>query len=191
MSEEPEENPKQKMPEIRRKIDELSQSLEAERKRADEYLVRLKYLQADFENYEKRVRREQENLVKMSGERIVARMLPLLDELQIALIESRKLKDAEAFIIGMEMILGNLLDLLGQEGVEEIEALGRKFDPSKHEVISFIETDTVEENTVVKELRRGYLLHGRVIRPSVVEVAKKPLKTGDQNPANNVEITTI
>lgn len=191
MSEEPEEDPKQKTPDMRRKIEELSQSLEAERKRADEYLTRLRYMQADFENFEKRVRREREDLVKMSGERIIAKMLPLLDELQIALVESRKLKDAGAFIKGLEMILANLLDLLRQEGVEEIEALGLKFDPLKHEVVSFIETDSVEENTVVKELRRGYLLHGRVIRPSVVEVAKKPLKAGDPSPSNNVELTTI
>ncbi|OHE53513.1 MAG: nucleotide exchange factor GrpE [Thaumarchaeota archaeon RBG_16_49_8] len=191
MSEEPEEDPKQKTPDMRRKIEELSQSLEAERKRADEYLTRLRYMQADFENFEKRVRREREDLVKMSSERVVAKMLPLLDELQIALVESRNLKDAEAFIKGLEIILANLLDLLRQEGVEEIEALGRKFDPLKHEVVSFIETDSVEENTVVKELRRGYLLHGRVIRPSVVEVAKKPLKAGDPSPSNNVELTTI
>ncbi|MCL4437342.1 MAG: nucleotide exchange factor GrpE [Thaumarchaeota archaeon] len=191
MSEEPEENPKRKTPDLRREVEELSRSLEAERKRADEYLTRLKYLQADFENYEKRVKREREDFVKMSSERIVAKMLPLLDELQIAVVESGKLKDAGAFVKGMEIILANLLDLLRQEGVEEIEALGRKFDPLKHEVVSFIETDSVEENTVVKELRRGYQLNGRVIRPSVVEVAKKPLKAGDQNPANNVEVTTV
>ncbi len=191
MSEEPEENPARGAPDLRREVEELSRSLEAERKRADEYLTRLKYLQADFENYEKRVKREREDLVKMSSERVVAKILPLLDELQIALVESRKLKDAEAFIKGLEIILANLLDLLRQEGVEGIEALGRKFDPLKHEVVAFIETDSVEENTVVRELRRGYLLHGRVIRPSVVEVAKKPLKAGDQSPSNNVEVTTV
>jgi molecular chaperone GrpE len=190
MSDKPEKDPKQKTLDLKRKVEEMSRSLEAEQKRADEYLTRLRYLQADFENYEKRVKREHDNLVKMSSERIVTKMLPLLDELQIALVESRKLKNAEAFIKGLEMILRNLLDLLRQEGVEEIEALGRKFDPSKHEVVSFIETNTVEENTVVRELRRGYLLHSRVIRPSVVEVARKPLKIGDQPPSRSVEVST-
>jgi molecular chaperone GrpE len=169
-------------------VEELTLNLEKERRRSDEYLTRLKYLQADFENYEKRVKRDHGDLVKMSSERIIVKMLPLLDDLEIAIAEGRKMKIDLGFVKGLEMISANLKDILGQEGVEKIEALGRPFDHSKHEVASFVETDTVAENIVVRELRRGYILNGRVVRPSVVEVARKPLKRGSQN-TSKMEIT--
>ncbi|MEE9585392.1 MAG: nucleotide exchange factor GrpE [Nitrososphaerales archaeon] len=180
-------NPRRDKLKLKRRIDELTQQLEAERRKSEDYLTRLKYIQADFENYEKRVKREREDIVKMSSEHIVTRMLVILDDLEMAVAEGRKLKSSEGVVKGLEMILTNLLDIFRQEGVAKIEAMGKAFDPSKHEAASFIDTDKVEENTVVRELRKGYLLNGKVIRASMVEVARKPVKTGDKR-SSKVEI---
>lgn len=164
------------------RVDDMVKELEAERKRSEEYLTRLKYLQADLENYEKRVKREREEMVKMSGERIIKRMLGILDEMELAVAESRKMNGAEGFVKGVEMILTNLVDALKEEGVVKIEAVGNPFDPLWHEAVSFVETDEVEDNMVVQELRKGYLLNGKVIRTSMVEVARKTVKTSSEPP---------
>lgn len=164
------------------RVDDMVKELEAERKRSEEYLTRLKYLQADLENYEKRVKREREEMVKMSSERIIKRMLGILDEMELAVAESRKMNSAGGVVKGVEMILTNLVDALKEEGVVKIEAVGNPFDPLWHEAVSFVETDEVEDNMVVQELRKGYLLNGKVIRTSMVEVARKTVKAGSEPP---------
>jgi molecular chaperone GrpE len=146
----------------------------------------LKYLQAEFENFEKRVNREREEIVKMSSERIVTKLLTIQDDLELAVLESQKMNVSDSVAKGLSIILANLRDILSQEGVVEIEALGKIFDPSKHEAVSFVESEKVKDNTVVSELRKGYLLNGKVIRPSTAEVARKPVKRGGE-PSSKVE----
>lgn len=176
-------DPKKEKVTLKARVEELTGELEAERKKSNEYLTRLKYLQADFENYEKRVKREREEVIKMSSEQIVKKLLSVLDDMELAAAEGRKIKGAEMVTKGLEMILANLTEILAQEGVAKIDALNKPFDPSKHEAASFIENDEVEENIVVRELRKGYTLNGRVVRPSVVEVARKTVKTGSESPS--------
>jgi molecular chaperone GrpE len=170
-----------------KRINDLSKQLKTEKEKSEEYVSRLKYLQADFENFEKRVNREREDIVKMSSEQIVTKLLTIQDDLELAVSESQKMKVSERVSKGLSMILGNLRDVFRQEGVIEIDALGKTFDPLKHEAVSFLESNKLKENTVVSELRKGYILNGKVIRPSTTEVTRKPVKRGVE-PSSKVEI---
>lgn len=160
---------------LRKRVDELSEQLDIEEKKSLEYFTRLKYLQADFENFEKRIKREHENLVNLSAERVILKILTILDEIEMAVKESQKTKNSIHIVKGLDMILTNLNKILRQEGVVRIDALGQPFDPLKHEVTSFIETAEMKENIIVKELRTGYLLNNKVIRVSSVVVSRNSL----------------
>jgi len=152
----------------------LEKALELEKQRADEYLNRLKYLQADFENYQKRVKREQEELVKRGSEQLIVKLLGVVDDLERAIEASKSSSDKEVLVSGVEMVLKQLQASLAEEGLSQIEAVGKPLDPELHEAIATVETDQYPENIIVRVLRKGYSLNGKVIRPSMVEVAKKP-----------------
>jgi len=152
----------------------LEKALEEERKKSEDYLTRLKYLQADFENLQKRTRREIEETVKYGNEDLIVSLLPILDDLERALTAGRSSDDKDAVIGGLELILKATQNVLFQKGLSAIDAVGKKFDPAKHEAIGFISSPDHEDNTVVREFRRGYMLGNKVIRPSVVEVSRKP-----------------
>ena len=151
----------------------LKEALEREKERADEYLNRLKYLQADFENYQKRVEREREELVKRASEELILKLLNVVDDLERAVEASKSSSDKEVLASGVEMVLKQFQATLAEEGLSQIEAVGRPLDPELHEVVTTVETDQCPENIIVRVLRKGYSLNGRVIRPSMVEVAKK------------------
>ncbi len=169
-------NPRKEKHMLKSRITELSRQFEEEQKKSEDYLNRLKYLQADFENYQKRVKREREDIIKMGSESIIRKILSVLDEMEIAIAENRKISNSEV-VRGLELILSNLLNILKQEGLTKIDSLGKAFDASIHEAVSFIETDEVEENMITREIKKGYLLNDKLIRPSLVEVARKPVKT--------------
>ena len=151
----------------------LKEALEREKERADEYLNRLKYLQADFENYQKRVRREQEELVKHGSEQLIVKLLGVVDDLERAIEASKNSSGKEVLVSGVEMVLKQLQAALAEEGLSQIEAVGKPLDPELHEAVTTVETDQCPENIIVRVLRKGYSLNGKVIRPSMVEVAKK------------------
>lgn len=157
----------------RDEIRALEEGLERERARAEEYLNRMKYLQAEFENYLKRMEKERAWLMKKGKEELIVRLVPILDDLERALDAGRRDGSNKSLVEGLEMVFRNLKEVMGSEGLSEIDALGKPFDPSLHEAVSKCETSDYPENTVVRELRRGYLLNGRVIRPSLVEVSVK------------------
>ncbi len=149
----------------------LEERLEKERARAEEYLNHMKYLQAEFENYIKRMEKERAELMRRGKEELIVRLVPILDDLGRALDAGRGDGDNKSLMEGLEMVFRNLKEVMGSEGLSEIDALGKPFDPSLHEAVSKCETSDYPENMVVKELRKGYLLNGRVIRPSLVEVS--------------------
>jgi len=151
----------------------LKEALEREKERADEYLNRLKYLQADFENYQKRVEREREELVKRASEELILKLLNVVDDLERAVEASKSSSDKEVLASGVEMVLKQFQATLAEEGLSQIEAVGKPLDPELHEVVTTVETDQCPENIIVRVLRKGYSLNGKVIRPSMVEVAKK------------------
>jgi len=151
----------------------LEEALEREKERADGYLNRLKYLQADFENYQKRVEREREELVKRGNEELILKLLGVVDDLERAIEASKNSSDKEVLVSGVEMVLKQFQATLAEEGLSQIEAVGKPLDPELHEVITTVETDQYPENIIVRVLRKGYKLNGKVIRPSMVEVATK------------------
>jgi molecular chaperone GrpE len=127
---------------------------------------------ADFENYKRRTAQEKEDLLKYSNAKLMTELLPVLDNFQLALKSPAESQEAQNVVKGVEMIYRQMMQTLEQAGMAKIEAVGQPFNPNLHEAIMQVEDDTVPEDTVVEELRAGYMLKERVIRPSMVKVSK-------------------
>jgi molecular chaperone GrpE len=164
---------------FRSQRDELLKQKEQSEKKAAEYLGRLQHLQADMENLQKMTKRQIDTVTKQASESLVSKLLPILDALQQAakITQEGNSLPQEEISVGLKMLHKQLLEVLRGEGLEEIPAVGELLDPRRHEVVSSTETDDVPENTIVEEVRRGYLLNGKVIRTSLVVVSRpKPFK---------------
>jgi molecular chaperone GrpE len=147
--------------------DELTQA----RAEAAEYRDHLQRLQAEFENYRKRMTRSQERLVDAELQRFVQGLLEVLDEFDLALIAAQRQPDFEAFRKGVELVYAKLAETLRAEGLEPIEAEGKAFDPNEHEAL--MQTGDGEGDPHVAEIfRQGYKLRGTVIRPASVRVER-------------------
>jgi molecular chaperone GrpE len=134
--------------------------------------------QAEFDNYRKRVLREQTDLTSRAAERVVSEMLPALDNLERALAHVREGGDAAQLVKGVEMTHGQILDVLKKEGVELIDPVGEAFDPLAHQAVGQREDAGVPDHTVLEVYLRGYRMGGRVVRPASVVVATGgPLRT--------------
>ena len=167
-------------------LEAVRQKQESERKAA-EYLDRLQRLQADMENVQKITRRQVQEVTSQASERLLSKLLPSLDALQQAVnvVTSGNSLLPDETAVGLRMLQKQLTEVLESEGLEEISAVGRPLDPELHEVVSYVETDEKPENIVLEEIRRGYTLNGKVLRPSLVVVSKIPKKT-DPNRAASV-----
>ena len=148
--------------------------LDAEKLAAELADLNQKFLRvaADFENYKRRTLQEKEDLIKYSNAKIMGELLPVLDAFQLALKNPGECQEAQNVIKGVEMLYRQLLQVLEQAGMAKIEAVGQPFDPNLHEAIMQVDDDSVPEDTVVEELRAGYTLNERVIRPSMVKVSR-------------------
>jgi molecular chaperone GrpE len=155
----------------------LEEQLEAEKKRSEEYLTRLKYLQADFENLKKRFDRQITETKNYCTERLVFELLEVADELELALKTAQSADSAKLLIEGVQMTLKKLRKVLEQEGVSPIACEGKIFDPSRHNAIATIERDDADGCVVAEEVRKGYIMKDKVIRPSIVKVAVKSSKS--------------
>ena len=153
-------------------IETLKRELEEKKNEAQEYLTHLKYLQAEFDNYRKRVEKEREEFAKYATERLVRQLLDAYENLERALENGAK-GDKEALLKGVEMTFQQLKDVLEKEGLKPIKALGARFDPFLHEAVLQEEREDCDEGTVLEEYQRGYTLNKRVLRYSKVKVAKK------------------
>ncbi|MGD6851195.1 MAG: nucleotide exchange factor GrpE [Candidatus Bathyarchaeia archaeon] len=152
--------------------------LEFEKKRSEDYLTRLQYMQADFENLKKRFDRETENIKKFCNERIIADLLDVVDELELA-VKVAKDSDNEqkSLVDGVEMTLKKLRKVLEQEGVSPIECTQETvFDPRCHNAIAAEEREGAKECIVVEEIRKGYKMKDKVLRPTIVKVAQPKSK---------------
>jgi molecular chaperone GrpE len=146
--------------------------LAAARAEAAEYRDHLQRLQAEFENYRKRVIREQTRAVEFATEPMMSRLLEVLDEFELALVAAEQRPDFDKFLRGVEIVYAKLLDILRAGGLERIDARGRPFDPTEHEALFQVEGGDGEPY-VADVLRSGYRLKGRVIRPAGVKVARR------------------
>ena len=155
----------------------LEEQLEAEKKRSEEYLTRLKYLQADFENLKKRFDRQMTEAKNYGTERLVLELLDVVDELELALKTAQSADSAKLLIDGVQMTLKKFRKVLEQEGVSTIACEGKLFDPSQHNAIATLERDDVDGCVVAEEVRKGYIMKDKVIRPSIVKVAVKSSKS--------------
>jgi molecular chaperone GrpE len=143
---------------------------EAEGKAA-EYLEDLRRLKAEFENYRKRVGKEQTRAIDLAAAPVMAKLLEVLDEFELALMAADRSPDFDRFVRGVEMVYAKLTDVLRSEGLEPIEAEGKPFDPARHEAL--LQADGEGDPYVADVLRPGYTLKGRVLRPAGVKVARR------------------
>ncbi|TDA70219.1 MAG: nucleotide exchange factor GrpE [Clostridia bacterium] len=166
-------------------VEELLSAWDADRKemegeilRRDQaiaaYHERLLRLQADFDNFRKRKQKEDQELVGNITERVLRKFLPVLDNLERALDSCQGEGEATAILAGVEMVLRQLRSVLQEEGVSAMEAAGRPFNPELYHAVARIESEDYEEDTVVDELQKGYYYQGRVLRPALVRVARRP-----------------
>jgi len=155
------------------KMIQLKQELEKERRLATEYKEHLQRIAADFENYRKRIEKEREDFVKFSKEDLIHELLPILDNFEMALHHVKNTTEPKKIIEGIELVERQFHNILKKEGLQVIETKGKKFDPHIHEAIMHEETDKHPEGFIIEELRKGYILSGKVIRPAQVKVAKK------------------
>jgi molecular chaperone GrpE len=145
--------------------------IEASRSEAAQYREHLQRLQAEFENYRKRVLKEQTQAVELAARPVIARLLEVLDDFDLALMHAQDRPDFDRFLHGVELVYAKLVDTLRAEGLERIEAQGKPFDPEQHEAL--MQSGDGEGDPVVADvLRPGYTLKGRVLRPAGVRVER-------------------
>ncbi|HEK9101460.1 nucleotide exchange factor GrpE [Bacillus pfraonensis] len=127
-------------------------------------------LQADFENYKRRVQLDKQAAEKYRSQSLVSDILPALDNFERAMQVEASDEQMKSLLQGMEMVYRQLLEALTKEGVEAIEAVGKQFDPHEHQAVMQVEDSEFESNAIVEEFQKGYKLKDRVIRPSMVKV---------------------
>ena len=130
-------------------------------------------LAADFENLKKRARQEKMETIQHASADLISRILPVLDDLQKAL-DHKPANVDESWVKGLELSVRKLEEALGTHGLQAIDSVGSRFDPKVHEAVGHEESSEHPEDTVVTELRRGYRVHDRVVRPALVKVARPP-----------------
>lgn len=153
-------------------LEELRADLEKARAEAAEYLDNLKRLKAEFENFRKRMLREQSEFLKFAAQGVIGELLPVIDNFERALDQEDHGDHFDDYKKGMKLVYGQLLEALAKEGLSMVEPVGQPFDPNLHEAVMQEESAEHPEGTVVRVLERGYVLQDRIIRHAKVSVAK-------------------
>lgn len=157
----------------KKKVTKLEASLKEKTKLEETYLNQLKYARADLENLQKHIQRRVDEGVTREKAKLIMQILTVAEEVDLALDEAKKAKNS-SLLEGMEMVRKKLWKVISCEGLCPIEAIGKPFDPNMHEAVQEVETCDYPEGMVVQEIKRGYLLNGKVFRPSLVKVACSP-----------------
>ena len=151
-------------------VDLLKEKLAGQTKLAEEHFNRLARVQADYDNFKRRTRQEKEEFFKFASEQLILALLPVMDNFDRAIaVEGGSV---ESYKAGVEMIHRQLWDVMREEGLTAVPAVGESFDPAVHEAVMQEETDAYPENTIIEEFSRGYLLKEKLIRVAMVKVAK-------------------
>lgn len=183
----PEAVPAEGAPEAEKEAGEASgeDELEKCRKQADEYLDTLRRVQADFENYKKRVKKERSETIAYANEGIAKRLLGVVDNLErgISCAEGEGGSE-EDLLAGIKLVRKQFLDVLAEYGVEPFESAGKPFDPTSQECLYVLERDDLPDETVVEELEKGFRMHERVLRVAKVSVSRKPLAAEGEEEAS-------
>jgi len=157
-------------------IEQLKNELKEQTRLAEERLNKLKYLQADFDNFRRWSAKEKETITSLANERLIQDLLVILDDFERALPSLTQEKNRE----GMEMIYKKLVKILSEYGLQPIECVGKKFDPRYHEAIC-AERCPEEQNTILEDFGKGYQLKSKVIRPSKVKIAEHVTEDEGEN----------
>jgi molecular chaperone GrpE len=166
----------EEMIKLREELVSVQEELRKAREDSVKNLTKLKYVMADFDNYRKQLEKQLASKIESNKAELLLKFLNIRDD-YLRGFEMAKQSKYEAVVIeGLEVILKNLDALLKYEGVMEIETTGTPFDPNIHDAITFSYKDDVPENTVTDEIRKGYMLNNKVLRPSLVEISKKIVK---------------
>jgi molecular chaperone GrpE len=158
-------------------LKEMEEKVETLEKEAAENHDRLLRMAAEFDNYKKRATREMNDFRKFANENFAKALLPVVDSMDLAIESSSNDKHVNnSMVEGVNMTLKEILKIFGQFGVKRFESIGNTFDPNLHQAVMQEETDKFPENTVSKELQKGFMIHDRLLRPAMVVVSKKPEK---------------
>jgi len=158
---------------LRAELESIKSELGRAKESSESSINKIRYLMADFDNYRKQMEKQLASKAESIKAELLLKFLNIRDDYIRALSMAKQSKsDKEVVIEGLEGILKNIDSLLNSEGVREIEAVGTPFDPNVHDAIAYSERDDLAENTVTAEIRKGYILNGRVLRPSLVEISK-------------------
>jgi molecular chaperone GrpE len=157
-------------------LDQIKKDLDDQTRIAQERLERLKYLQADFDNYRKWSEKEKASIIALANENLIKDLLVILDDFEQAMPSLGQEKNRE----GIQMIQKKMQKILRDYGLESIEGIGKKFDPHFHEVICR-ERSNEETNTILEEIGKGYQLKSKVIRPSKVKIAEHITENEGEN----------
>ncbi len=152
--------------------EKLVEELEETKKEAAENYDKYLRVTADLENFKRRAIKERANAINYGNERLIKDILPVVDSLGRALDHAYNSEDFDAFVEGLKLIYDKLLVSLEKHGVERIDAAGKDFDPNFHEAVLQVETEEFEDNKIVEEFEKGYLLNGRLLRPVKVSISK-------------------
>ncbi len=159
--------------ELLERIESLERELADTRAKGEEHLYNWQRSAADFANYKRRTEEERSAATRFSAALLIGKLLSVLDDFDRAL-ESVPADAHDAWIEGVQLVERKLRSVLESEGVTPIDVVGRPFDPNLHEAVAHEETTDHPDNSVIGEVQRGYMLHDRVLRPSLVRVANNP-----------------
>jgi len=164
-------------PEPAAEVDDRLQALEQEKNDLSDRLLRT---MAEFDNYRKRVAREKEGLVKYGTERVAVEILPVVDSFERALEQSRQATDIGPVVAGLEMILKQLVVALEKFDIRPFNSIGEQFDPEFHEAMAQQEHPDHQDNTVIEQFQKGYMLGDKLLRPARVVVSRAPAPSGEE-----------
>jgi molecular chaperone GrpE len=173
------------------KVQELHQQVEELIKEKNEIFEKLQRIAADYENFQKRVPKQIDDTITYKKEKIIKTLLPTLDNLEHTIQNTYSAENPAVLVNGIRIIYEQLLDALKAHGLEQINALGQKFDPAMHEAMTQKAEASQENDTVLEEFQKGYKLNGRVIRPSRVIINKLQSEQDRQKEKSEPDEQTI
>lgn len=181
---------KQVKTEITDPIKNLEEELESARGEAQQSYDRFLRVSAEFDNFKKRSQRDMAEFRKFANQSFAKSLLPIVDNLERAIGSSKENNTSDTCLVdGIGLTLQELLKVFEQFGIKPIESVGEPFDPVYHQAVMQEETDQQPENTVISELQKGYLLHDRLLRPSMVSVATSGKQESKKNEGENNNTT--
>ena len=158
---------------LKQRLKGVEKELELTDREAKEYLDYLVRLKGELRSFRQRTQREKEILKESAAEDLIKELLPILDDFELAIGSAKKSKNFSGFAEGVKMIFNQMRDLLKKQGLKPIKTKGEEFDPHLHEAVGTADSKKYPDNLIIEEMRRGYILNDKVLRPAVVKVNKR------------------